>query len=190
MLLPTIVSRSFEPITILVVLFLITLMRMGIVGWDFIQYVFLFFLSIIAPPVILVLRALRKKTLSGWDMSDRKERVGALKIFLLLLSVDGIFVYLLGNDTLFRFFVLLYITFIGLFIQTLFVKVSGHLTFATLFFGLLISWYGGYWWLTLLILPLLAWSRVVLKRHTVGQAVGGVVYGSVVVLLNSIFHIL
>ena len=55
-------------------------------------------------------------------------------------------------------------------------KISGHASVAALATGLIIQWFGWYWWPILLIVPLVAWARVVRRDHTVGQVIAGAVY--------------
>lgn len=58
-------------------------------------------------------------------------------------------------------------------IITFFWKISGHLAVTSFLTGALIILLGWQWAWMLLLLPIIAWSRVVLKRHTVMQTLAG-----------------
>ncbi len=52
-------------------------------------------------------------------------------------------------------------------------KISGHLAVSAFLFAVIIQIFGWHWWPLLLILPVIAWSRVVLKKHTIMQTIAG-----------------
>ena len=55
--------------------------------------------------------------------------------------------------------------------------MSGHLTGLAIWVVCVSSWFGGFANVFYFMLPLLCWSRVVLKRHTLGQVLLGTVFG-------------
>ncbi len=175
----SILSRLFEPITLLLFLCAVLFLRTGIRGLALLQAIAILVFVVFLPPLVLLFRALRKKTISNWDISNRKQRVRALGIFLGFLIVGVSLISFLGYPSITRFFLFLTVVFVGQFLLTLVYKVSGHLMVATLWSACMSYWYGDIWYMAFGILPFLAWSRVVLKRHTIGQVIAGTLYALV-----------
>jgi membrane-associated phospholipid phosphatase len=176
MVFASLISRIFDPFIGLILLFGIAAVRSGVFGWDLLRLLGIIFMSIFVPPLILLFLSVKAKLLSNWDISDRKQRVWALAVFLLFLFVDYFIMSLFGTalmNTVFRFLLLI---FLGFFLITLRTKISGHMLAATTVVCFLVYWYG---WVVLplvLFLPLIAWSRLVLKRHTWVEVIGGTLY--------------
>lgn len=184
MFLATVISRVCEPFVLLLMLVVITLLQDGMPMKTFFRVLTVIVIGIIVPPLLALVGALRNKTISNWDISNRKQRVWALGIFFLFLIFDYFLIRALGITSLSRLFLFLSIVFLGFFLVTLVWKMSGHLTFATIFVGIIIYLFGGFFWILLVMLPFLSWSRVILKRHTVGQVIGGMVYGGFMVYIG------
>jgi hypothetical protein len=179
--LATIISRLFEPLVLQLLLILITALRAGIVGWTLVYTMTEIIGLVVVPPMVLLLWAIQSKKISNWDISNRSQRVKALALFLCLFAVDMVFIRLMDIGAMTDLFLFFAITLVGFFCITLFWKLSGHLSTATICIGILIHWYGWVWWPLLLLLPVLAWSRVALKRHTTAQTVGGILFGMAMV---------
>lgn len=78
----------------------------------------------------------------------------------------------------------------GFLLISLLFKISGHAGSITLATGLLMSWYGFAWWPILLLIPLVGWSRVVTKNHTVAQVVIGIAYSFILLIAYEIWRII
>jgi len=186
-MIPIIISRIFEPLIGFILLFAVAALRSGVFGWDLIFMMSIFFLTMIVPPAALLFWAVKTKRITNWDISDRSQRVWALLVFGVFLFCDYFLMQYVGTPLMQQIFLFLLIIFFGFFIITLRFKISGHIMTATLVLLFLMSWYG---WITapfFLIIPLLGWSRIVLKRHAMGEIVGGVIYPLIV---YSIAHFL
>lgn len=190
MLVATIISRLFDPFVLFFILIFSILLRANIVGVDLIVNMAWIVLVVFIPPVILLFRSIQTKKISNWDMSNRKERVRALAVFQLVLIVDIAIIWFMHIPLLTNLFLFFFATFIGFFIITLFWKVSGHLSTATICIGLMCMWYGWVLWPLFLFLPILAWSRVKLKRHTTAQTIGGIVYGGTLVVFGKMLGLI
>jgi membrane-associated phospholipid phosphatase len=66
-------------------------------------------------------------------------------------------------------------------------KISGHSTAIAGMIILLIYSMGQAVWLALLLIPLVAWARIRLKRHTLAQTIAGAVLGIIFITLFLIF---
>ncbi len=183
-------SRIFEPVLLFSVLFVLILLRASLTFYEVLLVSGIVFIGVLFPTFGLLVYALRTKKISNWDISNRKERVKALCIFLLFLLCGAIGIACVGRMIVTNFFVLITIMYFLFFLITLWFKISGHMTMATLFVGTLIVWFGGFTWLLVFALPVLAWSRVVLKRHTRLQVITGIIFGACIVGVGILLHLI
>lgn len=130
----------------------------------------------VLPPVLTILILRSKGKITNWDLSNRSQRIRVFGVFLLFFLID---VVLLGvvSPQMTRIAVFFLLWFIGFFAATMFVdKLSGHVGTLTIILFLFIRWYGLGWAPFLLLLPVVAWSRIVLGRHTLRQVILGFGY--------------
>ena len=121
---------------------------------------------------------------SNLDVSKREQRpllfaFCAFAAFCYLLSL----IILDGPKILFIGFFALVLGLISIVIINRWIKASIHLVTATsviLFIGIT---YKGYFFLLLSVLPLIAWSRVKMKEHTLMETIIGSVLGIVITLI-------
>lgn len=171
------ISRVFEPIVLFIFILVMVFVRAHLpAGTVFWQSAIILFV-ILLPPLLLLIRALKKKKISNWDMSDRRERAGALVVFLLFFAFGIFLLFLFRESIITQFFLYMFVVFLVFFLVTLRYKMSGHLTGAAIWIVCVSSWFGWNMALLCLILPLLCWSRVTLKRHTIGQVLLGSMFG-------------
>lgn len=149
-------------------------------AWNWTMYTMVF----ISVFVIFVLYGVRNKIFSDIDVSNGKQRpilyfIGALLSVLYLFSLF----ILQGPMILFitTFGIILGILLAGLINMK--VKASMHVAaFSGLISSLSIV-YRGYYLLLLFLIPVIAWSRVKIKRHTVPEVIIGGTLGSLLSLI-------
>ncbi len=176
------VSFIFNPLLILTVLpyFLVYKSTNNVNSallWTVYTAVFLFAIA------VFIFVGVRRKIFTDWDVSVRKQRPVLFSFFLIL----GV-IYLLGLF-LFQAPRILFIVTTSLLVGVLVVsainikiKASLHVaTVAALILGIVLG-LGGYYIFLLLVVPLVGWSRVKLKRHSVSETVVGGVVGSLLLL--------
>lgn len=144
----------------------------------------LFFLSI--GPFAYILLGVRLGKLSDVDVSRRSERVGPF-IFGLFSVCTGWFALTLAHGPALLITVLLLTAISGLMMMiiTLWWKISLHASSLACAATILTVLYGAIMLPTFVLLLLVSWSRVVLRRHTPAQVVAGSVLGialSVIIL--------
>ncbi len=169
----TVVSWIFEPITMFFCLFVLTFIRGNVTG------VFIWIVSaalLIGVPLALILIALRKKIVSNWDVSERRQRPKVLVVLLAWEAANVFILRVLVPSGVLTTFLFLLTVLVGFTLITLRWKISGHALAAALASGMIVSWYGWRWWPLLSIVPLVGWARVVRRDHTVGQVVAGAAY--------------
>lgn len=176
---PRIISRLFEPLVVFIILIGVAIVESSIKPVDAVRLFLFFIFAILMPPVLLLIIALKKGWVSSWDISDRRQRVRAFTIMLLILFVDMYGISLMAPSPITYLFFVLFFWFIGFFLFTLRWKLSGHVGFLTLAIIFLIYWFGYGWWPLLFTIPLLSWARVRGNYHTVGEVIGGAVYSIV-----------
>lgn len=149
--------------------------------WQIFTILFLF-----AAGVLFLIGRL-KGTFSDEDVSKREERY---RLYILLYSLA--FIYFLISLFIKGIFFPLSIVAFGIIIGILvfnfvnyYIKASIHIGVATAFvltIGFLYGW--NYSLLILWITPIVAWARIVTKRHTIRETILGGFLGSIITLLT------
>ena len=132
----------------------------------------LFFLSI--GPFSYILAAVRIGKISDVDVSRRTERAGPF-LFGISSALAGwlVLIILHGPENLQTLFIVTVVSGIVMMITTLWWKISIHASSMGGMATMLTAFYGAIMLPTFLLLILVSWSRVVLRRHTVSQVVAG-----------------
>ena len=139
-----------------------------------IAYAFIAFFFVCIGPLIYVLIGVRSGRLSDLDISRRSQRAGpflfgiaSVSIGLLVLSLTN------GPRDLETALILTAISAVLLMVTTLWWKISIHASSMAGAATMLTALYGMALLPSFLLLILVSWSRVVLRRHTVAQVVAG-----------------
>src|SRR6266851_2258362 len=138
----------------------------------FYALVTLFFLSI--GPFIYILIALRMGKISDVDVSRRTERAGPF-LFGISSVLAGwlVLILLRGPTDLQTVLIITAVSGIVMMVTTLWWKISIHASSLGGAATMLTAFYGAIMLPAFLLLILVSWSRVVLRRHTVLQVVAG-----------------
>lgn len=182
MLIATLISRLFEPFVMFSVVTFIAALRSGLTGASM-QLFLTMLIVMIGLPIALLTWAIRTKRVDNWDVTRREQRIVPMIIFLILTCIYLFTVSRFGNSQLAQLFVLYFVWLVGFFLITTQWKISGHTSANALTLGLIILWFGWSWWPLLLIVPLVAWARVVRKDHTVAQVIVGAAYSWVLLVV-------
>ncbi len=127
-------------------------------------------------PSFILLLLIKIGKISDYEITKKNERTG---FFTALLICFAIATVLSTIQT--EYFVLNLATTVTLALIILINtkwKISVHTAFDTLIFGSLAVFVDWRFIFLLLLLPLIAWSRVVLKKHSVKQTIGGILLAS------------
>lgn len=135
-------------------------------------------------PLLYIISAPKLGWVNKWDMEEKEERwsVFILIIFLTLVSSGIIFFY--GNQLLLRLNIIILSLILVLFSITLFWKISLHMSMNTA--ALIIINYLYNWklpWL-FIILPIIFWARLKLKKHAIAQLFAGLIISAIITLLG------
>lgn len=125
-------------------------------------------------PLLYFALSVKLKWITDIDLSNRKERPAFLLVYTISLAIADLVLYLLKVPE--KFFVYILSTLVIAIVAsliTLFWKISFHTAiFASIVTAINILGGIHFWPLFLLLIPV-GIARVVLKRHTIAQVVGG-----------------
>ncbi len=174
------VSRLTEPMTVLILLAVGGAWHAGMSGFPYL--LFIVYLAGIGVAVWFARKRTMKTLQTNWDVSDRRKRIR----LLVLLLVFAVFLFLTilawGNAGLIRLGIGFLLWLVGFFLITLRTKISGHVSVLMFSAGYLTAWYGIPGALMFLLVPPVAWSRLLLKRHTPVEVIGAAVYTGVLLV--------
>ena len=183
-LLANVIAFIFEPMIVFSVLSLLAGVNAELSDYQTFLYAIFLVGGMIIPVAGFRLWLLKTKRVSDWDIKERGERLVPMTALLVYSLIQLFMVYMIGSDALTLTFALYFFWLAGMFLITLFWKISGHVGALTLAVLLIIQWFGSPWSLFLLTIPLIGWSRVATRHHTLGQVTGGAVYSLVIVYLS------
>lgn len=153
--------------------------------WQLFTLVFLGFVA------IFILYGMRKGFFSNFDVSKRKQR-NALFLFGVTMTLFYLLsIFILQGPVLLILGACMILMAILMFsIVNTHIKASFHVATASALIVSLILVYGSkYYWL-LFVVPLIAWSRVILKRHTVREVIAGGILGSFLSIITYILGVI
>ncbi len=174
---PKIINVVLHPVVVTIPgVFLIVYKNTGSVSmalwWTMIS---LIFSAIIA---MFVLYGVKKGFFNNLDVSNRKQRIILYPVIIIVVVLFSCFVYFTnGPKVLIEASALIITALILLDIVNTRIKVSGHVGVVSAFVTGLIYAFGGLSFFSLLLIPLIAWARIVEKRHTLKETIVGAVCG-------------
>lgn len=171
------ISTIFEPMIVVYVVALVGGRHAGLLGDAWVWYAL--YLTIFISLVTLVRVYFASRYHTNWDISDRKKRVGPLVALMVVFGLHYFVVRNIDNASLTWLFILFMAWTVGFFLITLKTKLSGHLSVFTLALCIILKWYGVVALPLLLLIPILSWSRIQLKRHTMKEVLIGIGYSSI-----------
>lgn len=137
----------------------------------------------IVPPLVFIGWLAWQGYVSDLDLSVRQERILPLSFALAVMSLGWLLLHYAAAPPLLRAFATLNMAQAALFLFiTLFWKISMHTTAVTALAVLSVFVVGEMALLLFLTVPLVAWSRLRLRRHTLGQTIAGALLGALMCL--------
>ena len=142
-----------------------------------------FFLEFIIPFSGFYL-LIKLKKVSDWDVTKRKQRYPLIETAAVSWTIALIFIYFLGNAFLFHVFLTLFVLGALIGFITYFWKISYHAALNTTAVILLNYFFDGKLLWLYLIIPVVCWSRFVLKKHTISQLLAGILLSAAVTFIG------
>ena len=168
------VSNIFSPTTeTLLIIWLATSLNITFLSPLKVFLISIFFCFVV--PFGFFLFLIKIKKISDWDISNRKERyVFNIITFFSIILCFSVF-YFLNEKALVYFYMRLLLPFLLYFLITFFWKISGHMLVNSIFILLLYFRFQRSIVLILgiLLLIVVGWSRIKLKKHTLAQVIAG-----------------
>ncbi|MGI9534235.1 MAG: phosphatase PAP2 family protein [Thermodesulfobacteriota bacterium] len=132
----------------------------------------------VIPPTFFVYNLLRKGLIEDFHMNVRKERLKPLFVILFntLLGIS-VFYLLSGPKFLIILSICCLLSVVMMFFVTLFWKISGHSVAAGGLCVIMLSLLSESAIPFTILIPIIAWSRFKLSRHSVSQTIAGVILG-------------
>ena len=187
-----IVSFVFGPFFWIPVLFIIVLANSELT-YDQAKFLIptIFVLDVVVPIAYLVF-APKFGWTKSWEINDRSKRTHFYLLAGAMTFLTLIVVYLIGSTILFAYNLIFFVLVSTYLLINLKWKISGHAAMNTLGITIIVWVYGWHLaWLFVVLLPLVYWSRMRLKRHSIWQLLAGtgvtiIVFGLGVMLFSQL----
>jgi len=145
-------------------------------------WITLYILLSILPPTIYIMYLVRKGIVTDFHLNVREERKKPFQLMTANTAVVFLIMLLLGAPKLILIVIATAILqLLFMLIITLRWKISGHCTAVAGLVVLTLALFGENLLPLILLIPLVAWSRIRLKRHTLAQTIAGSFMGALIV---------
>ena len=147
-------------------------------------FVIMMFLTVI-PPLSYIIYLVRIGYLVDIFMPDRRRRIKPIGVIVAWIIISDILLLLFGAPLPIILILIVTMALIGSLLAITFLwKISFHTAILTT--AVTVTALQGAWhvWPTVLLIPLVGWSRVQLRRHTTGQVIVGTIAGCIVAIIG------
>lgn len=131
-------------------------------------------------PLGYIFIALKLKKIDTWDLKKRQERYFFFAVYLSSLAILLILTLIFGSKLLVELNLMALVLLLIITVITFFWKISMHTSLATtgaILLNFLFNWQLLFLYL---LIPVVAWSRYKLKRHTLAQLIAGILASMIV----------
>ena len=177
-------SNILNPFLVSLVLILLLSFKSTSSALDAVKWSLISIAASILPVFLFIIYLVRKQKLESPFINVRKQRT---KIYLLAGVFAGvgciIFPYLEAPPTLRATFVAGLSAVVVFMCVNLLWKISLHTAFVTASVTVLIILYGSMAAVTVVLVPLIAWSRIELKHHSLAQVAAGALLAALIVVV-------
>ncbi|MFJ4267295.1 phosphatidic acid phosphatase [Paenarthrobacter nicotinovorans] len=174
-----ILTEVFQPPVVVLVLLLISpAIEPGFPGTMWFGLLGAFFVCVL--PLAYVLVMVKLGRISDHHVSDRRQRP-ALLLMALVSVVTGLLVLqLIGGPVSVSVMIIALIAGIAvLAVVSAFWKMSGHASALAAAVVIAVLMFGPAWLPLFVLVPVVGWSRLVLRAHTLGQVIAGSLFGGI-----------
>lgn len=125
-------------------------------------------------PLVFFALSYKLHWISDVDLTKRSERPAFLIVFTISLAIASLIMYLLRAPEKFVIYIFSGLIMVVLAsIITFYWKISFHTMVTTSVVSAIVIIGGLRFWPFFLLLPIIAWARIVLKKHSTYQVIGG-----------------
>lgn len=172
------ISRAFDLYSWSLIINTLFLFRTGLVPWQQLLFSIIFSIFEIFLPILLFLFFLKRKYISDYEITDRKERPLFFGSLVILVGMATIPVLLFGTTYLIYCQLGIFLAAFALFSCSLFWKISGHALINGIGASYLNLFFGWSFWPVYFVLVPVGWARLKLKKHSVSQLIFGGLLGA------------
>lgn len=180
-----IVSRLFDPV------WMIPAMLAGAVVWSLYnglrwRFIVILFLIDGLIPFIYFVHLLRAKEISDWDTTKRTQRFRLYGFVILVHAIGVMFAWILGKIILAKILFAFWILALAFSLITLFWKISIHTGVSSAAVAFLMILAGSRMAGLFILVLLIGWARIVMKKHTLAQALAGMILAPALLFITFI----
>ena len=170
-----IISRVFDPMIEIPIILSVVVWFALTNGLRFRFFIFLLIVDALIPAGYMVWGIITKRV-SDWDMTKRKERAGLYAVTVFCHAFGALYAFFLGKYELSYVLFLMWGLAAVFAVITLFWKISVHAGVNAVMVAYFNHYWGwhNYWWLVI-VLVLVLWARLEMKKHTFAQLLVGTV---------------
>ena len=168
-----IISRIFDPVVEIPLL-------LSVSAWwaltNGLRWRFIVFLMVVDGllPAIYMLWGLARGSISDWDITKKEQRRNLYGFTVVMHAISMVYAFMIGKEGLGGILLLFWSLAVFFALITWYWKISIHAGVN----GLMVAFFNHYWgwenyWWLLVVLLLVLWSRVEIKKHHWSQVLGG-----------------
>jgi membrane-associated phospholipid phosphatase len=174
------ISGLFSPLTVAIAA--VAIAGLAINDESALVWIALYIVLSILPPALYIMYLVRKGMVTDFHLNVRKERTKPFLIMTINSAVVFLVMLLAGAPELVLIVIAAAVLQLScMLLITLRWKISGHCTAATGLVVLALALFGEKLLPLTLIIPLIAWSRIRLGRHSLTQTVAGILLGAITI---------
>lgn len=168
------ISHIFSPIIVWPMFLLLLMYGTGLEAADQRHVLIPFLLCEIVLPMIALSLFRTRGWISDIEITNVRERRHFFVVILVIhLAAVIVLAWLINEPIIWQIRLLAWIIEVIGAVITWFWKISVHLAANSFVIAIVVYLYGWQWWPLLLALPVIAWARVVQKKHTIMQTIAG-----------------
>jgi len=175
-----VISGVFSPLTIAIAA--VAIAGLAINDESVLMWISIYIALSIIPPALYIMYLVRKGTVTDFHLNVREERTQPFLLMTINTAVVFLVMLLAGAPKLILIVVAAgALQLFCMLLITLRWKISGHCTAATGLAVLALALFGENLLPLTLLIPVIAWSRIRLNRHSLAQTVAGVFLGAITI---------
>jgi len=175
-----VISGVFSPLTIAIAA--VAIAGLAINDESVLMWISIYIALSITPPALYIMYLVRKGTVTDFHLNVREERTQPFLLMTINTAVVFLVMLLAGAPKLILIVVAAgALQLFCMLLITLRWKISGHCTAATGLAVLALALFGENLLPLTLLIPVIAWSRIRLNRHSLAQTVAGVFLGAITI---------
>ncbi|MDD4876581.1 MAG: phosphatase PAP2 family protein [Dehalococcoidales bacterium] len=178
------ISNILHPFIVSLLLILLLSFKATADTFDAIKWMIISIALSLLPIIIIIVYLVRSRRIKSYSINIRKERTSVYLFTSICTSISCIILILLNAPSILLAAFVAGFSAVAIFMCiNLLWKISLHTAFISAAVTILIILYGSLAIITLVLIPMTAWARIVLKHHTLAQTVSGALLATLIALI-------